>query len=669
MLSTIDETAQVHQVVRPPRFRGDIDGLRAIAIVLIIGFHVELPGFAGGFVGVDVFFVISGYLITRNLLREERRVELMRFWAKRIRRLVPALSLMVLVTLLAAAVILPAIDIAQVAKEGVAAAVYVSNILFARASEGYFAADVTQSPFLHTWSLGVEEQFYLVWPLLFAGCALAVRRREHLLRPVLLMGFTIILIGSFALNVMLTDRGSPWAFFGLPTRAWQFAAAGLLAAISTTRVVRGVAARTACALSGLAMIGFAALTFDWDTPYPGTAALVPVVGTVLLIVAGEGLDATTSRSPVSSALSTAPLQWIGRVSYSWYLWHWPLIILMITAFDDRVRYRAIAAAASLPIAYATYRLVENPIRFRSRFTRSTPRTFAMGAVATTVVLAAAAGVAYSRSDPPDSSLDGKLEASREVVKVCDRRRSPSGIQYCTAGDLSSSTVVMFTGDSHGLVWVDAMGRAANELGVLLVHRIYPGCPPIEVTVKPERAGGLTPAECESKRAIDQQLIAELQPRAVILAQSDGYSGFLTDSSSQDADPETQAEMWADAYRAFLIELRQAGMGVAVLRDNPRFSSNPTTCIARERSVEACTSTRAEALKIGSDLRAAGRAAIDAVGRVPTVELIDLLCDESTCPLEMNDALVYMDTDHLAHATTIHLQPRIRQLLQDALAAS
>jgi peptidoglycan/LPS O-acetylase OafA/YrhL len=207
----------------PRRFRGDIDGLRAVAIVLVVGYHALIPGFHGGFIGVDVFFVISGFLITRNLLSESTRtgrVALMTFWAKRIRRLVPALALMVVVVVALALIVLPSLDWPSVADQARAALLYVSNLVFARQATDYFGGDISTSLFLHTWSLGVEEQFYLLWPLLVGGACLLVRGRERrLLRPVLIVGFGVTFVVSLSLCVHLTSTGSAFAFFGLPSRA------------------------------------------------------------------------------------------------------------------------------------------------------------------------------------------------------------------------------------------------------------------------------------------------------------------------------------------------------------------------------------------------------------------------------------------------------------------
>ena len=374
--------AAVSGVDIPPsprsHFRPDIEGLRAVAIIAVLLYHVRLPGFPGGFIGVDVFYVISGFLITGLLRREllnTGRVGLVSFYARRARRLLPAALVVIVVTLVASAFVLSSLRFPDVAGDGAAAAGYVSNYRFALSATDYLAA-TDPSPFQHYWSLGVEEQFYLVWPLLIVlgSRLLSVSRLGWLLVPVAL--------ASLALSLVWTDQAAPWAFFSLPTRAWELAV-GALIAVGVLRLPAPAGTRTASVLglAGLGLIVGGSVLIGADTPYPGTAALVPVVGTALLIVAGERAASIPSRW-----LATAIPRWFGRISYSLYLWHWPLLILVPIALGtDDLAVRLVLGVIAIGIAALSAEYVEAPIRDGRVLRLVPPRSLALAGAASVVV--------------------------------------------------------------------------------------------------------------------------------------------------------------------------------------------------------------------------------------------------------------------------------------------
>ncbi len=335
-------------------FRPDIEGLRGIAVLLVVLFHAGLP-IPGGFIGVDVFFVISGFLITGLLLREHERsgrVSLSNFYARRIRRLLPAAAVVLLVTLGAAFAFVGPLDRPSVMTDGAAAALSVANIRFALAEGNYFAAISQPSAFLHFWSLSVEEQFYLVWPALLL---LLARGRRRWVGAVLV----VVLAGSFAANLFLTDTALSWAFYSLPTRAWQLALGGLLAVAGTLpgRLPRVVAALVALAgWVALAGLVAAAMLIGDRTPYPGTAALAPAVAAAVLIASG------TVPWGAGLILSSTPIRFLGRISYSLYLWHWPILVLVPVAVGTSlpVEARSVLALAAVVVAWASWRWVEEP---------------------------------------------------------------------------------------------------------------------------------------------------------------------------------------------------------------------------------------------------------------------------------------------------------------------
>jgi peptidoglycan/LPS O-acetylase OafA/YrhL len=649
-----------------PRFRGDIDSLRAVAILAVVGYHAELPGFRGGFTGVDVFFVISGYLITRNLLAEATgrgAVRLGRFWARRVRRLVPALGLVVLATLVASYLILPVVELDRVARQGAAAALYVSNVLFARQAQDYFATDVDRSPFLHTWSLGVEEQFYLVWPLLVAAVVLGFRRRPEHLRTALGVTFGLVLAASFGLNLVQTGEGSSWAFFGLPARAWEFAAAGLLATVTIPEALRTGVSRTVAGVVGIAMIVVGVVVLSDAQAYPGARALLPVVGTLLVIAAGDR-PAGGHRTIVPKVLGAEALQWFGRLSYSWYLWHWPFIVLAVAAVgEDTVALRTGAAAVSLGVAYLAYRFVENPVRFGERF-RASGRTFAMGAAVTLVALLGAGGLTVA-GDASTSDLDEMMRQAQEEFLTapsnCVVQESPVGTSYSRCGDPGASRVVLLVGDSHAFHWLKALALMAETEDLLVVLSAGPSCPATAVSVR-STPPGLDAQGCAEQRQGTAALLEEYDVDAVVLAQSNGYVGSILDDAGGVPDPETQARIWGASLDAYLRDLQARGLPVVVILDNPTLPDDPMECLARARDIDACELERAEALAQVAPLRAAEQQVLAALPEVPRFDATQAVCDEEACRLEADGALVYVDKDHLSADFTRSLAPELARLL-------
>ena len=385
---------------RSEGFRPDLEGLRGIAILLVLLFHVGVPGVAGGFVGVDVFFVLSGFLITGLLLRERERwgaISLPAFYARRARRLLPAASVALIGTLVLASFLAAPLDLPEIATDTVAAALSVANIRFAIEATDYFAGDVSRSPLLHYWSLGVEEQFYLVWPALLI---LATRGLRPRLGTVVVLG--VVTVVSFVAAYVLTDLSAPWAFYSLPTRAWQLGLGGLLAAgaIGIARLPGPVAALTAWV--GLVAVLASGFLIQPATPYPGIAALLPTLGAAALILGGE------RRGSPGSLLSATWLRFFGRISYSLYLVHWPILVLpaatLTIGAELPLATRLALGLVSIGAGYLSYRFVEAPFHHGRRLLGAPRRTLSLAgaAIAATLVFSVGIGAdATRRLDDPN----------------------------------------------------------------------------------------------------------------------------------------------------------------------------------------------------------------------------------------------------------------------------
>ncbi len=368
-------------------FRPDIEGLRGVAVLLVLLFHADLVGVPGGFIGVDVFFVISGFLITGLLLRERERsgrIGFRAFYARRVRRLLPAGLVALTATLVASALVLPPLDQPQSLVDGAAAALSVSNIRFAAASGDYFASVASPSPFLHFWSLSVEEQFYLAWPAL-----LFLAARGRLPRVTLAVVLGVIAVTSLLVNLFLTDVAVNWAFYSLPSRAWQLAIGGLLAVAAQPLTRVPVPILVTGGWLGLVGLILASVVFDGSLAYPGLPALVPTLGAALLVASG------TLRFGPGALLAVGPLRYLGRISYSLYLWHWPVLVLPAVALEAAPPLAGRLGLAGLAIILASlsWRLIEEPFRAGFPSLACRPgRTIVAGAVAVTVAVGTAGGL-------------------------------------------------------------------------------------------------------------------------------------------------------------------------------------------------------------------------------------------------------------------------------------
>jgi peptidoglycan/LPS O-acetylase OafA/YrhL len=695
-------------------FRPDIEGLRAVAVIAVVFFHAGFPGVSGGFVGVDVFFVISGFLITGLLWRDvttHGHIRLARFYGARARRLLPASATVLVVTAVASTVLLPPLQARNVLGDAIACALYVGNYRFAVQGTDYLAADAPPSPLQHYWSLGVEEQFYLVWPALIIGTAFVlhrVTRREsgRAARPPYVLVLAVVAAVSFATSLAWTHTLPSWAFFSLPSRAWELAAGGLVAL--TASRWRRLTDRTVliAGWGGLTLVIVTCIELGQRTPYPGTAALLPVLGTALVI----GVGCAVPDKGVGRVLSLPPLRVIGRVSYSWYLWHWPVLLLAapLVGHSLGLSARLAAAAVSFVLAALTLGLIENPFRFAPPIRRSPGRSLGLGAAATAIAVCvgmlllairpipvghgtAAAqvtvnspGRSTSTSAPPDAvaqmtaQIQAAVAASASVqaipsnlsptldsapgdkptvfVNGCVRSWQEVGQAECASGDTTSATTVALVGDSHAAMWNPALEPVAEQQHWRLETLAKITCPLMDLPIESPYLGREY-TECEQWRTDILNRLQSERPRLIVVSMSRRYGadfGFTTYDAA-----------WVDGLKRLVGRLGAMGSAVLVLGPIPDPRSTVPTCLSGHLDdATACSPRRSDAVNdAGIAAEMAATAAAGGQYADPTM----LFCTADRCPVIVGNNLVYRDDNHVTIEYAQALEPVLGVIADRALA--
>jgi len=649
-------------------FRPDIQGLRALAVGGVVAYHFGLTALPGGFAGVDIFFVISGWLITTHLMQEiteTGRLDLMRFYARRARRLLPAALFVILATLASGYFILAPQEQALYSRGAMFASAYAINLWLLRWSFDYFATDATSNPFIHFWSLSVEEQFYLAWPaLLLLAAWLRPGRRT-----------TVAVIGaaglaSFAACLWLTSAAPAWAFYFSPLRAWEFAAGGLATLAPAAFPGHRAWLRAALGWLGLALIATGYFLLSEDLPFPGWYALLPVAGTVLVLLSGAGerseAKAGWQALGPAPALSLPPLQWIGTLSYSLYLWHWPVIVYAQMLVPDlTVPQRLGCGVLALALSVLTYHLIENPARrggWLAVGTRALAPALALTGVGVAVAYANA-HLATRNIDPAQRGIEQAAEQpsiARATDKNCLLDFHTVTPKPCVFGAADAAHTIVLFGDSHADHWSTPLVEAAKRNDTRVVTYLKSSC-------RASRLSTFSPAlkrdytECDAWREQAITDIIHAKPRLVVI--SEFSIGNLTRDMPK-ASRKAETARWQAGLRSTLQAFSRAGVETAVIRDVPINDSFADACVARalwwRAAPSRCDTPRADAANDGA--AAAERAIVHSVPDTLYVDLTDRFCGPTSCHVVIGGKLAFRDRHHLATAFAETLEGPLERAL-------
>lgn len=669
------------------RFRKDIQGLRAIAVILVVLYHVGVPGISGGYIGVDVFFVISGFLISSHLIEtysRTGRISFSEFYARRMRRILPASLIVIVATTVAATCVYPSIALPRVMGDALASTLMVPNFVFANRETDYLA-DQSPSAFQHYWSLGVEEQFYLLWPIVLLLLIVIARGRAATVISLI----AVLIVSSFAVGVLTTYSTQPNAFFLLPSRAWELlvgALVGALVVLLPGRVPKPLAVFGGW--FGLVSLLGSAILFDSKTPFPGIAAALPVIATAAVLYFGRS---QISGGP-SALLSIRPLQFFGAISFALYLVHWPILTLaqVWVGEQDPLQIRSkflLGFVVATLVAWLLYRFAEEPMR-RSSFYRSrAPRVSLLSGVAACVALVVALNVTSAWAQTRDGTLGPAVAAAADtpVELPATSMDAPSNLVpaledvavsvsdvygdgchlaleatqplSCTYGNANGAIRIVVFGDSHSAQWLPAVQDfASNDARIRIETHTKSSCPAVDVTVL---ANQVPNHGCDAWRASVLEQLKQAPADLVIISSASSYD--LADIASMD-----RAASWGEGLRRTVAELAGAGSRVLVIADTPSFQHSPPTCVSKNpRELEACAASRLDV--IDSELGETERKAALAAG-ADYVDLNDYICATGTCPVVIANLLVYRDASHLTVPFVHYLAPALAPRLIDVLGA-
>ncbi len=669
-------------------YRPDIDGLRAVAILGVVAYHVGLPVVSGGFTGVDVFFVISGFLITQLLARQiakTGRLSLAEFYARRMRRLLPALAVVILATLLVGAFLVPPTgERNQLAQSALSALGFFANQFFLANTFGYFDGPSELKPLLHLWSLSVEEQFYIVWPL----ALIAVTRLTSPERRVRWFRITIVAITvlSFALSVRLVRTNMSAAFFISPARAWELGIGALLSLWTPQPRRWSRAVGHAASWAGAALIGAAYMLIEPSTGFPGMAALLPVLGSALLIY-GNSLDASSIPARV---LTTKPMVWIGVLSYAWYLWHWPLIafarIHRMMAPDVIMDSGCVVLA--LVLAALTLRFVENPVRYGPMLQgKSNGTVIRAGAMAIGSLAVAALGLLAW------DSYGLKTPADRLAIEVAHDRPAPAyeqclfdrykplrqvSVDQCRFGDPKQPISLALWGDSHAMAWAPMLGALQTKGAPAFKLYSLASCQPLLARMNDN--SGHDFCDQYNRQTIDE--IVRLKPQGltgVVLAgrwvvvrhrsisrydvapEHPGLRDYIRQIRAR-RNPSNAAatDVLESGLESTIDRLTKAGLRVLILIDPPETEQPIPACVfVHFPAVDNCGISRDKDDAYTLDVRSTISSISERFPSSRAIDPTDNFCGPKDCLPFFEDRPTLFDDDHISTSVAEKFASRLR----------
>jgi len=609
-----------------------IQGLRALAALLVTLFHAKWV--SGGFIGVDIFYVISGFLITGLLIREIERtgtINFKEFYARRFKRLLPTSFFVLAITAVFSWLLIPATMRSSLGRDIIAAGLYVSNYLFAWWQADYQNLDATPSPVIHYWSLAVEEQFYLLWPLLILlFFVVATKLKKKIALTVLVAAVTAL---SFVFSIYQTETSPIWAFYSLPTRAWELGLGALLVLLPPIKTKKLVG------LIGFVFVIASAFIFNETTAFPGLNAVLPVLGTVMLI-------ATINSWPpfLNDVANSRLFQWLGEISYPLYLWHWPLLVLPSTYFARplAVYERIIAIFATIVLADLTHRFIEEPFRKKKILPTL---VFKQSAVITLVSVLIGTIIIFTSSDRINvSGINGAVSLAQIKARPlvyedgCHANYAETKSDACEYAELDSQKTMVLYGDSHAAQWFPALAEIASRSGYKLVSLTKSACPSVDVVRSDQ--GAFKMSRCKKWREDSIQRIMKMKPDVLVMS---SFQYFAQPRQFQDRD-----KWWDDGQRKLLAQVKNASPNLIYLTDTPHPARDIPACLTNN-SISECNKTeRSKNLSISG------------------FEVIDpnsWLCSR-TCPAVKDGVVAYRDASHISVDIAIALIPRLTQALRD-----